>query len=75
MIEKVKELMVGKTIEGIEFSSYQATNDSLLIKFTDSTHIKIRSDPNMCFEGLAFYILKTTTKIVETKIEEEEEIK
>lgn len=71
MIEKVKELMLGKTIEEIEFNSWQATNDTMILRFADKTHIKIMSDPKMCFEGLAFYVRKKKTY----ETEEDEEIK
>jgi len=71
MIEKVKELMIGKTIEKVEFESYQAPNDIMILRLNDNTSIKIMSDPTMCFNGLAFYIKKK--KIVE--VEEDEEVK
>ena len=71
MIEKVKALMEGKTIEHIEFSSYQSPNDTLFLYFTDETTIKIMSDPDMCFEGLSFFISKTEM----VKIQKDEEIK
>lgn len=71
MIEKLKELMLGKTIEDIEFMSWQATCDTMILRFTDKSHIKIVSDPKMCFEGLSFYIKKKV--VYET--EEDEEIK
>jgi hypothetical protein len=61
MIEKVKELMIGKTIEDIEFSSYQSPNDTMIFRFTDKTSLKLMSDPNMCFDGLAFYQIRTKT--------------
>ena len=73
MIEKLKQMMVEKTIAGIELNSYQATNDTLIIHFIDSPSIKIMSDPKMCFDGLTFYAKKITTKTIE--IEEDEEIK
>jgi hypothetical protein len=56
---KVKSFMEGKTIKSMEFSSYQSPNDSLVLCFTDETKIKIMSDPDMCFEGLAFFLPKT----------------
>lgn len=68
MIEKVKELMVGKTIEDIEFSSWQAPNDTMIFRFTDKTSIKLMSDPDMCFDGLAFYLMRT--KMVEVPDDE-----
>lgn len=71
MIEKVKELMLGKTIEEIEFISWHTPNDTMILKFTDKTNIKIISDPKMCFEGLSFYVKK---KIV-YETEQDEEIK
>jgi len=71
MIEKVKELMLGKTIESLAFESWQAPNDTLILHFTDKTQIKIMSDPKMCFDGLAFYV--PTVKTIEIK--EYEEIK
>lgn len=71
MIEKVKELMLGKTIEEIEFASWQATNDTLILRFTDKTHIKIMSDPNMTFDGLAFYVKKSKTVTVDQEYDEE----
>jgi len=71
MIEKVKELMVGKTIEDIEFSSWQGPNDTMIFRFTDKTSIKLMSDPDMCFDGLAFYVM--TKKTVE--VAEDERIK
>lgn len=71
MIEKVKELMVGKTIEEIDFISYQSPNDVMIFRFTDKTSIKLVSDPDMCFDGLAFYMM--TTKTVE--VAEDERIK
>jgi hypothetical protein len=71
MIEKLKELMVGKTIAFIELESYQAQNDTLIIRFTESDHIKIRSDPKMVFEGLAFYIQKSKTVTYEEVFDEE----
>ena len=71
MIEKVKNLLLGKTIENVEFSSSQATNDTLVLNFTDKTNIRIVSDPDFTFDGLAFYVKKSKT------VEEEyyEEIK
>jgi len=65
MIEKLKDLMLGKTIESLELQSYQSTNDILFLNFTDKTHIKIMSDPDLCFDGLAFYI--SETKNIEIK--------
>lgn len=59
MLEKLQPLFVGKTIEKIELSSYKATNDTLILNFTDKTHIKIVSDPDNCFDGLAFFLMKT----------------
>ena len=61
MIEKVKELMLGKTIEDIEFISWQSPNDTMIFRFTDKTSIKLVSDPDLCFDGLAFYFMKTKT--------------
>lgn len=71
MIEKVTELLLGKTIEKVEFGSWKATNDTLTLWFTDKTHIKIMSDPNCTFDGLSFYIEKSKT----VKQEFDEEIK
>jgi len=70
MIEKVKEMMEGKTIAQIEFNSYQAPLDTLFIWFTDKTRIKVMSDPNMCFDGLAIYARKMKT----VEVEEDERI-
>ena len=71
MIEKLKSLMLEKTIAFIELESYQAQNDTLIIRFTEGDHIKIRSDPKMVFEGLAFYIQKSRTITLEEKFDEE----
>jgi hypothetical protein len=70
-MENVKKLMLGKTIAFIEFESYQAQNDTLIIRFTEGDHIKIVSDPKMCFEGLAFYIQKSKTITYEEVFDEE----
>lgn len=70
-MENVKNLLLGKTIEEVEFGSWQATNDTLILRFTDKTHIKIMSDPKMTFEGLAFYVKKSKTITVEQDYEEE----
>ena len=69
MIDKVKELLLGKTVESIELTSYQAPNDTLVLLFSDKSKIKIVSDPKMCFDGLAFYVVKNTS------VEKDEEIK
>jgi hypothetical protein len=61
MIEKVKELMIGKTIASIDFESWQSPNDTMYLNFADGTHIKIMSDPDMCFDGLGFFVLKSRT--------------
>lgn len=58
MIEKVKSLMVGKTIQDIEFISYKAPNDTMIFRFTDDTSLKLVCDPDQCFDGLAFYLMK-----------------
>ncbi len=68
MIEKVKELMVGKTIKDIEFSSYKAPNDTMIFRFTDDTSLKLVSDPDQCFDGLAFYQMRK--KIIEVPDDE-----
>lgn len=70
-MENVKKLLLGKTIEEIEFASWQATNDTLILRFTDKTHIKIMSDPNMTFDGLAFYVKKSKTVTVNQEYDEE----
>ena len=69
--EKVKELITGKTIESVIFESWQAPADTMILHFTDKTQIKVMSDPQLCFEGLAFYIPKVKT----VTVEEYEEIK
>lgn len=62
MIEEVQSLMVGKTIEKIEFASWSAPNDTLILFFNDKTSIKIISDPECLFDGLAFYTQKFKTE-------------
>lgn len=68
-VENVKNLLVGKTIDKAEFSSYCANNDTLTLTFTDGTHLKIVSDPKNIFDGLAFFVTKTKT--VEQEYDEE----
>ena len=46
-----------------------APNDTLTLTFADGSHLKIISDPNNCFDGLAFFVKKTRT--VEQEYEEE----
>jgi hypothetical protein len=62
-------MLAGKTIAKAELSSYGAPNDTLTLTFTDSTHIKIVSDPKNCFDGLAFFVKKVRT--VEQEYDEE----
>ena len=68
-VENIKKLLEGKTIAKAEFSSYAATNDTLTLSFTDETHLKIVSDPNNVFDGLAFFVKKVRT--VEQEYDEE----
>lgn len=68
-MKNVEKMLVGKTIEKIEFLSWQAENDILILWFTDKTHLKIQSDPQQDFSGLSFYVMKTRT--VEEKYDEE----
>ncbi len=68
-MENVKTLLLGKTIEKVEFYSWQSPNDTMILSFTDKTSLKIMSDPNLCFDGLAFYTKKFVT------VEEYEEVK
>jgi hypothetical protein len=70
-MENVKNFLLGKTIDKVEFTSWRAPNDTLRLGFTDGSHLKIMSDPNCCFDGLAFYIMKSKT----IEIEEEVEVK
>ncbi len=71
--ESLNHLLSGKTIEKIELRSWQSPNDTLYLFFTDTTSIKIMSDPNLCFDGLAFYV----KKYIEVKkvVEDYEELK
>lgn len=71
MIEKLKELMIGKTIEKIELNSWKSPDDTIILCFTDKTHIKIMSDPNCTFDGLSFYIKKSKTVTYEQEFDEE----
>jgi len=68
-VENVKKMLEGKTIAKAEFESYSAQNDTLILKFTDDTHLKIVSDPKNIFDGLAFFQIKTRT--VEQQYDEE----
>ena len=70
-VENIKKLLEGKKIASVEFSSYAATNDTLTLTFTDSTHLKIVADPNNVFDGLAFFVKKTKTVTVEQEYDEE----
>jgi hypothetical protein len=70
-VESVKKMLEGKTIAKAEFSSYAANDDTLILTFTDSTHIKIVSDPKNVFDGLAFFVKKTKTTTVEQEYDEE----
>jgi hypothetical protein len=68
-MESIKKLLVGKTIASVDFSNYKATSDTMVLKFTDGTNIKIVSDPNCTFDGLSFYVQKKRT--IEQEYDEE----
>ena len=68
-MENVKNMLVGKTIAKADFEHCSAKNDTLILTFTDQTNIKIVSDPNNCFGGLAFFVKKIKT--VEQEYHEE----
>jgi hypothetical protein len=70
-METVKNLLLGKTIEEVKFDSWKAPDDTLILRFSDKTSIKIMSDPNCCFDGLKFYIKKSKTVTYEQEFDEE----